>query len=77
MLCQGVECHKQCEQVAKLYPDLSADLSLIRATQLAREGKARDAAVVLEKGAASSPSHELEMKLASVQLLLAEVCCTT
>ncbi|KAJ1525695.1 hypothetical protein ONE63_008906 [Megalurothrips usitatus] len=69
---QGKECQKQCEQVAKLYPDLEADLSLVRATQMAREGRARDAAAVLEKAAGSSPSQQLNMKLASVQLLLSE-----
>lgn len=70
---QGDQCQKQCEQIAKLYPDLAPDLSLIRATQMARDGRAREAASVLEKAASASPKHELEMKLASVQLLLAEV----
>ncbi|XP_034235450.1 signal recognition particle subunit SRP72 [Thrips palmi] len=69
---QGDQCQKQCELVSRLYPDLTADLSLVRATQLARDGRAREAAAILEKAASSSPTQELEMKLASVQLLLAQ-----
>lgn len=42
---------------------------------MARDGRAREASTVLEKAASASPKYELEMKLASVQLLLAEVNC--
>jgi len=70
---QGEECQKRCEQLAKDYPELAAETTLIRATQLAREGKVKEAATLLEDASKKLKDKQIDMRLASVQLLLAEV----
>jgi hypothetical protein len=52
---------------------MRAEVALIRATQLAKDGKAEEAAGILDKESKQDQEKKLELKLAAVQLLLAEV----
>ena len=70
---QGEQCQQMCEKLVKTYPDMAAESALIRATQLAKDGKAKEAAVILDKESKHDEEKKLAMKLAAVQLLLAEV----
>ncbi|XP_046625088.1 signal recognition particle subunit SRP72 [Neodiprion virginianus] len=65
---QGEQCQQLCTKLAQQHPDLSADLSLIRAIQLSKEGKAKNAVKLLDEHAVND--KHLSMKLAAVQLLL-------
>lgn len=65
----------QCDRLLKPYPDLKAEVTLIKAVVLARDGKAKEAATLLEKESSQLADKEtaLNMKLAAIQLLLAQV----
>jgi hypothetical protein len=52
---------------------MGAEAALIRAVQLTKDGKAREAAVILDEESKQHQEKKLEIKLAAVQLLLAEV----
>ncbi|KAJ9578829.1 hypothetical protein L9F63_004933 [Diploptera punctata] len=69
---QGEQCQQLCEKLVSTYPDMAAEAALIRATQLAKDGKAKEAAVILDKESKHDEEKKLAMKLAAVQLLLAE-----
>ncbi|PSN45652.1 Signal recognition particle subunit SRP72 [Blattella germanica] len=69
---QGEQCQQLCEKLVATYPDMAAEAALIRATQLAKDGKAKEAAVILDKESKHDQEKKLAMKLAAVQLLLAE-----
>nr|CAD7439751.1 unnamed protein product [Timema bartmani] len=69
---QADQCQQLCVRLIQQYPDMGAEATLIRAVQLAKDGKSRDAAVVLDKFAAQNPEHQMKMRLAAVQLLLSE-----
>jgi hypothetical protein len=62
-----------CEKLVATYPDMGAEAALIRAVQLTKDGKAREAAAILDEESKHHQEKKLEMKLAAVQLLLAEV----
>nr|CAD7400517.1 unnamed protein product [Timema cristinae] len=70
---QSDQCQQLCARLVQQYPDMGAEATLIRAVQLAKDGKSRDAAVVLDKFASQNPEHQMKMRLAAVQLLLSEV----
>lgn len=65
---QGEQCHQLCNNFAKDHPTLAADAIFIKAVQLSKEGKAKEAARLLIEHAVGE--KELPMKLASVQVLL-------
>ncbi|XP_070155744.1 signal recognition particle subunit SRP72 [Polyergus mexicanus] len=65
---QGEQCHQLCNNLAKDHPTLAADAMFIKAVQLSKEGKAKEAAKLLIEHAVGE--KELLMKLASVQVLL-------
>lgn len=65
---QGEQCHQLCNNLAKDHPTLAADAMFIKAVQLSKEGKAKEAAKLLIEHAVGE--KELPMKLASVQVLL-------
>nr|CAD7568768.1 unnamed protein product [Timema californicum] len=69
---QSDQCQQLCARLVQQYPDMGAEATLIRAVQLAKDGKSRDAAVVLDKFASQNPEHQMKMRLAAVQLLLSE-----
>jgi signal recognition particle subunit SRP72 len=70
---QGEQCQQMCERLVATYPDMRAEAALIRAVQLAKDGKAKEAAAILDKESKQDQEKKLSMKLAAVQLLLAEV----
>lgn len=70
---QGEQCQQMCEKLVATYPDMGAEAALIRAVQLTKDGKAREAAAILDEESKHHQEKKLEMKLAAVQLLLAEV----
>lgn len=57
-----------CNNLARDYVTLAADAMFVKAMQLSKEGKAKDAAALLIEHAIGD--KELAMKLASVQVLL-------
>lgn len=59
-----------CDRLAETYPDCAADAVIIQAVQLARDNKIKEAAALLEKSSKKYKDRELDLKLASVQLLL-------
>ncbi|KDR23740.1 signal recognition particle subunit SRP72 [Zootermopsis nevadensis] len=69
---QGELCQQSCEKLVASYPDMRAEVALIRATQFAKDGKTKEAAAILDKEAKQDQEKKLELKLAAVQLLLAE-----
>ena len=62
-----------CERLAQTYPDCAADAVLIEAVQLARDNKIKEAVDLLKKNSKKYKERELELLLASVQLLLNDV----
>ncbi|KAK7793568.1 hypothetical protein R5R35_000404 [Gryllus longicercus] len=69
---QADQCQQFCEKLVKTYPDMAAEATLIRAVQLARDSKAKEAASLLDKFSAGNQETQLKMKLAAVQLLLSD-----
>ncbi|PNF21717.1 Signal recognition particle subunit SRP72 [Cryptotermes secundus] len=69
---QGEQCQQMCENLVVTYPDMGAEAALIRAVQLTKDGKAREAAALLDEESKQHQEKKLEMKLAAAQLLLAE-----
>ncbi|XP_012231168.1 signal recognition particle subunit SRP72 [Linepithema humile] len=67
---QGEQCHQLCNNLAKDYAALAADAMFIKAVQLSKEGKPKEAAKLLTEHAVGE--KELSMKLASVQVLLSQ-----
>ena len=70
---QGEQCQQMCDKLVATYPDMEAEAALIMAVQLAKDGKAREAAALLDKESKQDQEQTLAMKLAAVQLLLTEV----
>jgi signal recognition particle subunit SRP72 len=70
---QGEQCQQMCDKLVATYPDMEAEAALIRAVQLAKDGKAREAASLLDRESKQDQEQRLAMKLAAVQLLLTEV----
>jgi signal recognition particle subunit SRP72 len=70
---QGEQCQQMCGRLVATYPDMGAEAALIRAVQLTKDGKAREAAAILDEESKQHEEKRLELKLAAVQLLLAEV----
>ncbi|XP_017892588.1 signal recognition particle subunit SRP72 [Ceratina calcarata] len=67
---QAEQCQQLCNKLAKDHPSLAADAMFIKAIQLAKDGKAKEAAKLLMPYAVGE--KELQMKLACVQLLLSQ-----
>ncbi|XP_053976060.1 signal recognition particle subunit SRP72 [Hylaeus volcanicus] len=67
---QAEQCQALCNKLAKDHPVLAADAMFIKAMQLAKEGKAKEAAKLLTQYAVGD--KELRMKLVCVQLLLSQ-----
>ncbi|XP_011166899.1 signal recognition particle subunit SRP72 [Solenopsis invicta] len=67
---QGEQCHQLCNNLAKDCIMLAADAMFIKAVQLSKEGKPKEAAKLLIDHAVDE--KELPMKLASVQVLLSQ-----
>lgn len=67
---QSEHCHQLCNKFAKDHPSLAADAMFIKAVQLSKEGKSKEAAKLLTQYAVNE--KELPMKLACVQLLLSQ-----
>jgi len=67
---QGEQCHQLCNNLAKDCIILAADAMFIKAVQLSKEGKPKEAAKLLIEHAVGD--KELSMKLASVQVLLSQ-----
>ncbi|EZA47743.1 hypothetical protein DMN91_012368 [Ooceraea biroi] len=67
---QGEQCHQLCDNLAKDHVALAAEAMFVKAIQLGKEGKAKEAARLLMEHAIGD--NELPMKLASVQLLLSQ-----
>lgn len=70
MYTQAEQCQQLCNKVAKDYPALAADAMFVKAVQLAKEGKAKEAVKLLTPYAVGE--KELQMKLVCVQLLLSQ-----
>ncbi|XP_075223088.1 signal recognition particle 72 isoform X2 [Lycorma delicatula] len=69
---QVEHCNHLCEKLVKQHPEIASSIALVQATCLARDNKPTGATVILNSFAKSHPSTALEMKLASVHLLLSE-----
>lgn len=67
---QAQQCQQLCNKLAKNYPALAADAMFVKAIQLAKDGKAKEAAQLLTQHAVGE--RELPLKLACVQLLLSQ-----
>ncbi|XP_076677979.1 signal recognition particle 72 [Andrena cerasifolii] len=64
------QCQHLCNRLAKEHPALAADAMFVKALQLAKEGKAKEAAQLLTQYAVGE--KELPLKLVCVQLLLSQ-----
>ncbi|XP_015121860.1 signal recognition particle subunit SRP72 [Diachasma alloeum] len=64
---QGDHCQQLCKKLIKDHPEMSAEATFVRAVQLSKEGKVKEAVTILLK---QSSNKDLSMKLACVQLLL-------
>ena len=64
------QCQHLCNKLAKEHPALAADAMFVKALQLAKEGKAKEAAQLLTQYAVGE--KELPLKLVCVQLLLSQ-----
>ncbi|XP_047114553.1 signal recognition particle subunit SRP72 [Schistocerca piceifrons] len=69
---QGEQCQQLCERLQQNYPDMGVEAALIRAVQLAKDGKTKEAATVLDKCSVKHKDRKLALKLAAVQLLLTD-----
>ncbi|XP_076295867.1 signal recognition particle 72 [Lasioglossum baleicum] len=67
---QAEQCQSFCNKLAKDHPALAADAMFIKAVQLGKDGKAKEAAKLLTQYAVGE--KELQMKLVCVQLLLSQ-----
>lgn len=67
---QGEQCHQLCNNLARDHVALTAEAMFVKAIQLSKEGRAKEAASLLMEHAVGN--QELPMKLASVQLLLSQ-----
>ncbi|KAK0075073.1 hypothetical protein PV325_007424 [Microctonus aethiopoides] len=67
---QSEHCQELCRKLVKDYPSMSVQSTFIRAVQLSKEGKIKEASKVLLDHATGD--NELCMKLACVQLLLTQ-----
>ncbi|CAL7937724.1 unnamed protein product [Xylocopa violacea] len=67
---QAEQCQQFCNKLAKDHPVLAADAMFVKAVQLGKEGKAKEAAKLLTQYAVGE--KELQMKLVCVQLLLSQ-----
>ncbi|KZC12385.1 PREDICTED: signal recognition particle subunit SRP72 [Dufourea novaeangliae] len=67
---QAEQCQSLCNKLAKDHPALAADAMFVKAVQLGKEGKAKEAAKLLIQYATGE--KELQMKLVCVQLLLSQ-----
>ncbi|XP_015603378.1 signal recognition particle subunit SRP72 [Cephus cinctus] len=67
---QGEHCQQLCNKLASQHPELTADVTLVKAVQLSKEGKAKEAAKLLSAHAVGD--KQLPLKLACVQLLLSQ-----
>lgn len=67
---QADQCQQLCNKLAKEHPALAADAMFVKALQLAKEGKAKEAAQLLTQYAVGE--KELPLKLVCVQLLLSQ-----
>lgn len=67
---QGEQCHQLCNNLARDHTALAADAMFVKAVQLSKEGKPKEAAKLLLEHAVGE--KELSMKLASVQVLLSQ-----
>lgn len=70
---QSEQCFSLADKVVKQYPATEEELALIRATALARDGKVADAGKLLYQQSNKYPKRKLELRLAAVQMYLAEV----
>lgn len=70
MFLQAEQCQQLCNKLAKDYPALTVDAMFVKAIQLGKEGKAKEAAKLLIQYAVGD--KELQMKLVCVQLLLSQ-----
>ncbi|XP_051164585.1 signal recognition particle subunit SRP72 [Leptopilina boulardi] len=67
---QGEQCQQLCNKLIKDYPELISNATLVKAMQLSKEGKAKEAAKLLAE--CMNGENQLSMKLACVQLLLSQ-----
>ncbi|XP_059612513.1 signal recognition particle subunit SRP72 [Phlebotomus argentipes] len=67
---QADQCQQQCSKLIQKYPDLEFHTTLIRASQLSREKKYKEAIEGLEKYSKKHPQEDLSLKFAIVQLQL-------
>ncbi|KAG7200592.1 hypothetical protein KM043_001151 [Ampulex compressa] len=67
---QAEQCHQLCNKLAKDHPALAAEAMFVKAIQLGKEGKAKEAAELLNQYAVGE--KELQIKLTCVQLLLSQ-----
>lgn len=67
---QADQCQQLCNKLAKDHPALAVDAMFVKAVQLGKEGKAKEAAKLLIQYAIGD--KELQMKLVCVQLLLSQ-----
>lgn len=72
---QDDQCHQLVGKLVQTYPDIEFDGLLIRASQLSKDKKYKEAIELLEKYAKSHAKEELPTKFAIVQLLLLNVMC--
>ncbi|XP_031773728.1 signal recognition particle subunit SRP72 [Apis florea] len=67
---QAEQCQQLCNKLAKDHPALAVDAMFVKAVQLGKEGKAKEATDLLTQYAIGD--KELQMKLVCVQLLLSQ-----
>lgn len=70
---QDDQCHQLVAKLIQTYPDVQFKGSLIRATQMAKNNKFKDAVELLEAFAKQNPDDDLATKFAIIQLLLMSV----
>ncbi|XP_066582106.1 signal recognition particle subunit SRP72 [Prorops nasuta] len=67
---QSDQCQQLCNKLAKDYPSLASDAMFVKACQLSKDGKVKEATKLLNEHAFGE--KELDMKLACVHLLLSQ-----
>lgn len=67
---QGEQCQQLCNKLIKDYPELTSNATLVKAMQLSKEGKAKEASKLITE--CMTGENELSMKLACVHLLLSQ-----
>ncbi|XP_012281414.1 signal recognition particle subunit SRP72 [Orussus abietinus] len=65
---QGDRCQQLCDKLATQYPELTSDAMFVKALQMSKEDKTKEAVKIINEHAFGE--HQLQMKLNCIQVLL-------